>query len=126
MDIATNIGISGRPAEHPPTVYGWPERRCKPRIKGPFPIVVHGVDVVGDTFEIKTVIDNISAGGLYVKIGQRVEPGATLFFHASLSSVERVVELAPRLLLHGVVLRSELTHGSACGVAVAFSHYRFL
>ena len=102
------------------------ERRSKPRIKGSFPAVVHGVDAGNETFQIETTIDNLSAGGLYLRLRQRLEPGTTLFFVTSLSTPGRVNASAPRLALHGVVLRAELTHGGKCGVAVALSNYRFL
>jgi hypothetical protein len=106
--------------------YDGTERRSKPRIKGAFPTVVRGVDAGNETFQIETVIDNISAGGLYLRLRQRLEPGMTLFFLTSLSTPGCVNLTAPRLALHGLVLRTELTHGGACGVAVALSNYRFL
>ena len=106
--------------------YGGAERRSKPRIKGSFPTVVHGVDAGSESFQIQTTIDNISAGGLYLRLRQRLEVGTTLFFITSLSMPGCVNESVPRLALHGVVLRTELTHGGACGVAVALSNYRFL
>jgi hypothetical protein len=106
--------------------YDGAERRSKPRIKGSFPAVVHGVDAGNETFQINTTIDNISAGGLYLRLRQRLEPGTTLFLIASLSTPGCVNVSAPRLALYGVALRTELTHSGACGVAVALSNYRFL
>ena len=126
MYMATTQATSDRYVEHTPAVYGGAERRRKPRLEGPFPAVVHGADAGGEAFELHTVIDNISAGGLYVRLRQRVEPGATLFFLATLSATGRVGGFAPRLALHGVALRAELTPEGTCGVAVAISHYRFL
>ena len=124
MDIATTVNISALLAGHPPAIYGSVERRRKPRITGPFPAVVRGVDAGGETFELNAVIDNISAGGLYVRLGQRVVPGTTLFLLASFSSAEWIA--APRLALHGIALRTELAPCGACGVAVALSYHRFL
>jgi hypothetical protein len=106
--------------------YDGAERRSKPRIKGSFPTVVQGVDACNETFQVETTIDNISAGGLYLRLRQRLEPGTTLFFITSLSTPGSVNVSAPRLALHGVVLRTELTQRGACGVAVALSNYRFL
>jgi hypothetical protein len=106
--------------------YDGMERRSKPRIEGAFPTIVHGVDAGNETFQIETTIDNISASGLYLRLRQRLEPGTTLFFITSLSTPGSVNVSAPRLALHGLVLRTELTHGGACGVAVALSNYRFL
>jgi hypothetical protein len=106
--------------------YDGTERRSKPRIEGAFPTVVHGVDAGNETFQIETTIDNISASGLYLRLRQRLEPGTTLFFITSLSTPGSANVSAPRLALHGVVLRTELTRGGACGVAVALSNHRFL
>ena len=102
------------------------ERRSKPRIEGPFSAIVHGVDAGGETFEVYTVIDNLSARGLYLRLNQRLEPGTTLFTVTSLLNPGKIREFAPRLALHGVVLRTELKPGGVCGVAVVFSHHRFL
>jgi hypothetical protein len=106
--------------------YDGTERRSKPRIEGSFPTIVQGVDTSNETFQIETTIDNISASGLYLRLRQRLEPGTTLFFITSLSTPGSANVSAPRLALHGVVLRTELKHGGACGVAVALSNYRFL
>jgi hypothetical protein len=113
-------------AAAPANGYGGAERRSKPRIKGSFPAVVHGVDAGNETFQIETTIDNLSAGGLYLRLRQRLEPGTTLFVVTSLSTHGRANASAPRLALHGVVVRAELTPGGKCGVAVALSNYRFL
>ena len=126
MNIAVLSDINDRAAEYTPTIYAGVERRRKPRIAGPFPATAHGVDAGGEGFELSAVIDNISAAGLYVRLKQRVEPGTTLFFLTSLSRAERVGRIAPRLALHGVALRAELTSAGGCGVAVALSHHRFL
>ena len=102
------------------------DRRRKPRINGPFPAVVRGVDAGGETFEVYTVVENICARGLYLRLNQRLEPGTTLYCEVTLSAPVGTVEAAPRLALHGMVLRAELKPCGACGVAVAFTHHRFL
>ena len=48
------------------------ERRRKPRVHEPFPVTVHGIDPTGESFEVKTVLENISAGRLYLQRKQRV------------------------------------------------------
>ena len=126
-DSITNTGIDYRAAARHAADYAGAERRRKPRIKGPFPVVVTGVDSAGETFEVSTVVDDISAGGLYLRLRQRFEPGATFFLVASLSAPGGSSgKDAPRLALHCVVLRAELMQGGACGAAVAISNYRFL
>src|SRR2546428_2427003 len=55
------------------------ERRQHPRLSEPFPVLVRGVDVHGEAFELTTVLENFSAGGLYARLRWRVAPGARLF-----------------------------------------------
>ena len=126
MNLATTQYSGGLAAEIPAAIYVGAERRSKPRLKGPFRVVVRGADAGGETFEIHAVLDNISASGLYVRLSQSVEPGTTLFLLTTLSSPDRIGGFASHLALHGVALRSELTPDGACGVAVRLSHYSFL
>ena len=98
------------------------ERRSKPRIYEPFPAVVVGVDG-GGVFEAETFTENFSAAGLYLRLRQRLEPGATLFIVVHMPTSG---EGACRVAVHGVVLRSELQEGGACGLAVRFMHHKFL
>ena len=102
------------------------ERRAKPRIMEPFPVTVHGMDASGESFEVASVLDNLSASGLYLRLEQRIEPGTTLFIISLLTTAALITDAAPRLALHGVVLRSELRPGGFCGVAVALSNHKFL
>jgi hypothetical protein len=105
---------------------GATERRSKPRIEGPFFVIVRGDAGGGEFFESHSVIDNISAGGLYLRLKQPVGLGMTLFFTTSFSTADGCDAFVPRLALHGTVLRTERTANGACGVAVALSHHRFL
>lgn len=124
------LGLTSEEAIQLPALYSFPggaaERRGKPRINGPFFVTVRGDAGGGEFFESYSVIDNISAGGLYLRLEQHVEPGTTLFFITSFSTADRLDGFAPRLALHGTVRRMELTAGGARGVAVALSHHRFL
>jgi hypothetical protein len=38
-----------------------------------------GVDRCGERFELETLLDNLSATGLHLRLARPVEPGATLF-----------------------------------------------
>lgn len=102
------------------------ERRSKPRIYAPFPANVRGVNVSGETFEVTTTLDNLSAGGLYLRMTQRVELGAKLFIVVRLSVSPSREVLAPRIAIRGLVLRAELHPDGTCGVAVAVKQNRFL
>ncbi len=101
------------------------ERRNKPRICEPFPAVIRGVDARGVPFEAKTVIDNLSASGLYVRLTRSLEPGTELAFTIQLSIVRRAKSGTPRVSANGVVVRAELS-GNEYGVGVQFTQHRFL
>ena len=51
--------------------------RTKPRINASFTAKVRGVDARGKAFEVDVVVENLSAGGLYVRLPHqlRVDDG---------------------------------------------------
>lgn len=102
------------------------ERRVKPRIDRPFPATVRGMDAGGEAFEINTVLDNLSADGLYLRLRQRVQPGTVLSIIIRLSSAPMNGVHAPRIAIDGVVLRAELKPDGTCGIAIKLTHHRFL
>ncbi len=99
------------------------ERRRKLRITEQFLVTVQGVNAGGELLEIDTVIANLSASGLYLKIPAGVVPGAELTFTVRLSHRE---DCAPQVLFRGVVLRTELHADLRFGIGVAFTSRRFL
>ena len=102
------------------------ERRRKPRIYKPFPATVRGVSASGEPFQINTVLDNLSAGGLYLRLMPRVEQGARLFIVIWLAPAPMGELTPPRVAARGRVLRSEPKPGGECGVAVRITRHRFL
>jgi hypothetical protein len=124
------LGSTNEEAKHLAAACSFPggvaERRGKPRLQGPFFVTVRGRAAGGEFFESHSAIDNISAGGLYLRLKQHVDLGMTLFFITSFSTADRLDGFVPRLALRGTVLRTELTADGARGVAVALSHHRFL
>ena len=101
------------------------ERRLKLRLYGSFPATVRGLNDVGEAFEIDASLENIGAGGLYLRMAREVSPGAKLFILTRLSAASGAVG-APRLALRGTVLRAELQPDGTCGVAVGLTSHRFL
>ena len=101
------------------------ERRDKLRISVPFHAKVKGLDLTGNEFIVETVLDNISADGLYMRIVPSVEIGANLSIDVGLHTTSHVTEDSPRFSLDGVVLRTEEKPGGAYGVAVSFAKVRF-
>ena len=99
------------------------ERRGRPRVEQPFPVTVRGVDAMGEPLDIDTVLDNMSVGGLYVRIPRRIEPGARLAVGIRLS--ERWDERpAARVATRGVVLRVDSKPDGEHGLAVEFTRHR--
>ena len=62
------------------------ERRRHLRLYEPFPATVRGVDASGEPFEVSTVLDNISASGLYMQLGRCVKRGTKLFILVRMST----------------------------------------
>jgi c-di-GMP-binding flagellar brake protein YcgR len=100
------------------------ERRSKSRIYAPFPATVRGVDESGMVFQSKTTIDNISTGGLYLRVMQRLEPRTKLYIIVHISNVQIDGEPVLRLHLGGDVLRVEPRLGGATGLAVMIKNNR--
>ena len=96
------------------------------RIYGPFPAIARGVDANAEVFELRTVLDNLSARGLYMRLARRVKLGAKLFVVTRLSMASTLAVPAPCVAIRGVVLRVELQPDGTYGVAVAFRRHRFL
>ncbi len=108
------------------TGYAIEERRQKPRIHEPFPARVRGIDWRGDPFEVEAVLDNVSAGGLYMRIKRRMEAGVKLFVLFRLATRLTPQAKGLRVAARGRLLRSELQPDGAFGVAVAFERHHHL
>lgn len=102
------------------------ERRSKPRIYEPFCATVQGIDSRDKEFEIRTQLVNLSVLGLYMKLAHSIEPGTNLGAIIQFSTTPTNGVGAPRVAIEGVVLRVELKQRDAYGVALEFTHYRFL
>ena len=102
------------------------ERRSKSRIYAPFPATVQGVDVNGTAFQSKTTIDNISTGGLYLRLMQHLERRTKLYIIVQLSNAQIDGEPGLRLHISGEVLRVEPRVGGACGFAVVIKQNRLI
>lgn len=101
-----------------------PERRLKPRIYDPFPALVKGLDQDGKPFEVKTIIDNLSFGGFYVRLMPCLRPGARIFLLIYLSH-DLTGDSAPCVAVRGKVLRVDHLPGGVCGVAAVISRSRY-
>jgi hypothetical protein len=109
-----------------PAPYDGTERRSKPRLTVPFPVVLRGIDASGERFDADAAVDNLSASGFYVRIGREVRPGSTLRGLIRLSTAADAITQAARVTVRGVVLRSEPQADGSSGLAVALTKHRFL
>jgi hypothetical protein len=110
-----------------------PVRRHSERIYGPCVAIVRGVDAGGEEFTESTVLDNISAGGMYLKLRREVSQGARLFIVFAFSTIALQDVEAPRVAAHGEVRRVDMLQSDPIaettpphGVAIQFQHHRFL
>jgi hypothetical protein len=87
---------------------------------------VRGRNDSGEEYEIDTVLDNLSPGGLYVRLARTVEESAKLFLLVRLSPSPDWTIFAPLVAIQGEGLRAEPQTDGRCGVAVRFSHRRFV
>lgn len=101
------------------------ERRTKPRVCRPFHARVRGVDALG-SFDIATVLDNLSATGLYMKLPRIVEKGAKLSITIRLSTSQADHAPAAQIAVNGVVVRTESLAGGWTGLGVEIMKRRFI
>ncbi len=70
------------------------ERRASPRVSGPIPAVA--LDVTGSAGELGTslTLDNLSAGGFYVRLSHLIEENQKVFLVTQISQAVIVVRAA--------------------------------
>jgi hypothetical protein len=96
------------------------------RIAAPFPITVRGVDVSGERFGLQTVLDNLSATGLCLRLARPIATGAPMFVVVRLATAPCHAVAAPGVAARGVVVRVQQRSGQVWGVAMQFTRHRFL
>jgi hypothetical protein len=101
------------------------DRRNKPRVDCHYPAIVQGIDQQGNTYKENAKLVNLSAGGLYMWVNRHIEYNSMLSVTVLLTS-SPIDEERFKLATKGTVIRTEPQANGACGVAVKFSHYRFI
>jgi PilZ domain len=125
--IGSSLANATLPAERDgDRAQGLAERRNTPRICEPFPASAKGFDQAGMPYDTKTVLDNISAGGLYLRLWSALTIGAAVSVVFRLSSGGKEHTESPAVSVTGKVLRVEQKPGDTYGVAVAIVQYRFV
>lgn len=102
------------------------ERRQFGRLYQTFPARVRGVAKTGETFSLDTTVDNMSAGGVFLRMPMEIDPEPLLHAVIVLKNPDSFSPHPPRLLLTGKVLRTERLPDEKFGVAVELKNYRFL
>lgn len=102
------------------------ERRDKLRIEGPYPAIVRGRDESGNRFEADTVVENLSAGGLFLRLSEKVCAGTRLFILCQLSTSPGDGLPPPRVAIRGRVVRLVPGPDGKTGLGIAISNHRFL
>ena len=98
------------------------ERRAKPRIRNSFPTTVSGVDTKGREFSLEVGLENISSGGLYLRIPREVKSGDTVNVLVRFSNGKPGATAA---VVAGV-LRVEPGVDGLNGIAMAIKQYEFV
>ena len=102
------------------------EQRSGARIDVPYPVRLRGIDSDGRTFKEETVVENLSGGGLYLRLKRTVREGADVSLAVRLSTAPALDVPALRLAARGTVLRVEPQSDGGYGVAIEFNRRRVL
>ena len=107
------------------SLYAVRERRETGRIQTPAPVRIRGAGE-GHGADVTSVIDNIGAGGFYVRLLRTYERGARLSALIRFGTAAGEARGAARLAVRGRVLRVDELPGGVYGVAVKICNYRFV
>lgn len=113
------------------TVYVGVERRVKPRIYAPFPILVEGVNVHGESFQTTAIIDNFSRNSMYFRLFEPLAEKAELSIVVSLSILLPFNKADSQDARHhvrvkGLVERIEPKAGMVYGIVVTYQDWQYL
>jgi len=101
------------------------ERRLTARIEAPFPARLKTLDRAGHLFTEDAVLDNLSKGGLHMRLLRNIPQGASVTVAVRLS-VERSTAPALRLAARGTIVRTEARPDGSWGVGIEFMRTRIL
>ncbi len=102
------------------------ERRQTLRITAPFPVRVRGISTTGRHLEFETELENLGAGGLFLKTRHDIGDwrNLTLVMRLALTSESEIP--APIVAARARIVRTDQAHRESAGYAVAFTRSRFL
>ena len=106
--------------------YVRPERRGKPRLYCWCPATIRWGEGGGAPSEISAVVNDISASGLYLRLGRGVEQGATLLVTMRFTNSAAAEARGPLVTIHGRVLRVEAQPDGEFGLALSILQHEFV
>jgi hypothetical protein len=101
-------------------------RRSSARITGPCVAIVKTQDSTGRPYSTRTVLRDVSAGGLYLMLGRDVPVQSPIRVVFAFSTVALTGVDAPVVAVQGIVRRVEPRNGDGFGIGVEFQDHRFL
>ena len=81
------------------------ERRLSPRVEAAYPVRLKGIESGGRRFKEETLVENLSSGGLYLRLIGLCPIGSDVALVARLSITPEEIATGVRLAARGTVLR---------------------
>jgi hypothetical protein len=106
--------------------HGSSERRRTLRISAPFPIRVRGISAAGERRQFEAELDNLGAGGLYLRAAQDIRMWTRIMIRIRLSLAPDAAGRAAVVAARGAILRTEPQPDQRLGFAIAIKGYRFI
>jgi hypothetical protein len=100
------------------------ERRGKKRFRGALPVRVRGTDVDARQFQAQTLLDDLSASGLYMQLPFRVTRGIRLLMTIRYVMPVAGEDSAHTIVASGIVRRTEDRPGGLYGIGVEFTSWK--
>lgn len=102
------------------------DRRFSARVQADYQGKLSGIGIDGRPFKDYAVLENLSSGGLYLRLMRGLREGSEVIVTVRLSSLPSGPAPLLRLAARGTVLRVEERLGGGYGVAVEFKRRRIL
>lgn len=102
------------------------DRRRKPRINDPVPIIVRGSDGHGKNYRFNTIACNIGAGGVCAAAPRFMVAGEKILLYVRFALAGSKPFKAPAMAARAVVLRAEKRPDGSFLFAASFLLHRFL
>jgi hypothetical protein len=98
--------------------------RDKPRMIVSLPARLRTAETVGEVLEMDGHVENVSSGGLYVRLPRSLGQNTKVNVVFLLSHGSDEATPAKRILVRGTVLRTDDLPDGSCGIALAFRRYK--